>query len=73
MPKPGDTLPYRIEFEWPPSARAPALKGTVVRHDAEAAGIVARDLRQRGASGQVIDTRDGRVIATFTPEEPADA
>lgn len=71
MPKRGERLPFRVEFTYPPSERAPrGVKGTEVTHDIAGAATLARDLRERGASGRIIDRRDGSVVATFTPAHP---
>jgi hypothetical protein len=66
MPKRGERLPWRVEYEYPPSDRCPdGIKGVEVRYDPETAAIFADTLARRGASGRVINRDTGKVIATF--------
>lgn len=69
MPKRGDRLPYRVEFEYPPSDRAPqGVKGTEVRGSIDDAAALSVLLSRRGASGRVINRDTGETLATFTAQ-----
>lgn len=68
MPKRGATLPWRVEYTYPPTAyRGPdGVKGTEVRHTLDEAETLAEQLSARGASGRIFDRVKQETVAHFT-------
>jgi hypothetical protein len=73
VPKRGERLPWRIEYAYPPSDRAPdGVKGVEVRRSLDEAAMVADDLATRGASGRIVNRDTCETLATFSAKPKDD-
>lgn len=73
MPKRGERLPWRIEYAYPPSERAPdGVRGVEVRRTVDDAATLADDLAARGASGRIVNRDTCETLAHFSAKPKDD-